>query len=213
MNISSQMSNGIRSGHRAATGPQLCAFPVMIYAAQPNSTLLYKLSAELRLMIWEYAVGYQEFHIFLNHNRLCHRICNPKIWKNVREGQAFTNFFLFRRISLPSEATKKNLHGHTSTPGIGKSGERMRSRPGSFLCTCKQMYETPPQAMGVESVNNQPGTTKVSTSFTRQILSSSPRRGLYHHSLLLLLLPIGRSCALSRSSFHLQVTSRKKTTI
>ncbi|KAF2183229.1 hypothetical protein K469DRAFT_751787 [Zopfia rhizophila CBS 207.26] len=52
--------------------------------SQPQSWLLVKLPAEIRLMIWEYAIGGQKIHIVSKYRRLGHVICTPEYWEENR---------------------------------------------------------------------------------------------------------------------------------
>jgi hypothetical protein len=42
------------------------------------------LPTEIRLMVWEYAIGFQHLRIELRHSRVTHSVCDPVIWQDHR---------------------------------------------------------------------------------------------------------------------------------
>ncbi|KAF2009191.1 hypothetical protein BU24DRAFT_455738 [Aaosphaeria arxii CBS 175.79] len=126
--------------------------------SQTQCPLLFKLSTELRLMIWEYAIGDQSVQIGFQQNHLTHSICNPLLWKNRRpiipvssmgrHGTVRTFVCRQLRHQVYAHATMNQEHFNDLSQNVkifdliyamGKT-PMPPSTLGNLLLTCRQTY-------------------------------------------------------------------------
>lgn len=120
---------------------------------QPQCQLLSRLSPELRLIIWELALGSRRIHIIqVNHQRLGHIVCP------------------LSGTELSSDTTKTPRGAHdpfcdicngSGIPQPVKEGDLINACNGDFLLglalTCQQMYVWPIAAISpVPTVHSPP---------------------------------------------------------
>ncbi|KAF1958296.1 hypothetical protein CC80DRAFT_28033 [Byssothecium circinans] len=92
---------------------------------QKHSRLFSRTPTEIRLVIWEYAIGGQNLHIISKYRRLGHTVCDDQYWDEMRSER-------------PSLRASSYMFTYASLPMTKRPAERSLRSP---LVTCRQAYE------------------------------------------------------------------------
>jgi len=94
---------------------------------QTGSTLCATIPAELRLVIWEYAIGRQTIHIVHKYRRLGHAVCDTEYWTE-------------NRAERPNLRASSYMYTYGSLPPTKQLADWNMC---SLLLTCRKMYDDP----------------------------------------------------------------------